>query len=97
VKKQFIAEAARMQKLAGITEAKVVPSNTVPSNKDFINIQDIKDEMKDFYSLDVSNSDVKDWLQSYHYDRIEDDPDYDGDFVFDTTEREDFFLYLKDR
>jgi hypothetical protein len=62
-----------------------------------INIQDIKDEMKDFYSLEVSDEDVSNWLELYHYDRIEDDPDYDGDFVFDTGEREDFYIYLQDK
>ena len=32
----------------------------------------------------------------YHFDRIEEDPDYDGDFCFDTTEREDLMYYLEE-
>jgi hypothetical protein len=91
MKKQFITEATRLQKLAGI----ITESQYRKLNEE-INIQDIKDEMKDFYSLDVSDDDVNDWLEVYHYDRIEDDPDYDGDFVFDTGEREDFYIYLQD-
>jgi hypothetical protein len=92
MKKQFITEATRLQKLAGI----ITESQYRELNEE-INIQDIKDEMKDFYSLEVSDEDVNNWLELYHYDRIEDDPDYDGDFVFDTGEREDFYIYLQDK
>ena len=62
-----------------------------------IDIEEIKDDMKSFYDIDVTDTQIKDWLKSYHYDRIEDDPDYDGNFFFDTEEREDFFYYLEDQ
>jgi hypothetical protein len=87
-------EQLRMQMLAGIiTEGQY---KAKLNEQEEIDTQAIKDEMKDFYDLMVSDDDVKDWLQSYHYDRIEDDPDYDGNFVFDTSEREDFYHYLID-
>lgn len=87
-------EQLRMQMLAGIiTESQY---KVKLNEQEEIDIQAIKDEMKDFYDLVVSDDDVNNWLQSYHYDRIEDDPDYDGNFVFDTGEREDFYHYLVD-
>jgi hypothetical protein len=61
-----------------------------------INVEDIKNEMKEFYNITVSDENVNEWLQMYHYDRIEDDEDYDGEFVFDTSEREDFYLHLEE-
>ena len=65
-------------------------------NNQEINVEDIKNEMKEFYDVIVSDEDVNEWLQMYHYDRIENDEDYDGEFVFDTSEREDFYLYLEE-
>jgi hypothetical protein len=59
-------------------------------------ILDIQTEMREFYNLLLTEDTIKDFLKFYHYDRIEDDPDYDGVFVFDTTEREDLLYYLED-
>ena len=53
--------------------------------------------MDKFYGIDVSEGDIIDWLESYHFDRIEDDEDYDGEFVFDTGEREDLYMHLEDQ
>ena len=58
------------------------------------NIKDIQNEMKSFYGLNVSNQDVMDWLEMYHFDRLEEDEDYSGNFEFDTSEREDFYHYI---
>lgn len=59
-------------------------------------ILDIQTEMRELYNLFLTEDTIKDFLKFYHYDRIEDDPDYDGVFVFDTTEREDLLYYLED-
>jgi len=59
-------------------------------------IEEIQNTMMDFYGLDVSEEVIKDFIQLYHYDRIEDDPDYDGNFCFDTGEREDLVYYLEE-
>jgi hypothetical protein len=59
-------------------------------------ILDIQTEMRELYNLLLTEDIIKDFLKFYHYDRIEDDPDYDGEFVFDTTEREDLLYYLED-
>jgi hypothetical protein len=76
MKKQFIAEVARMQKLAGITEAKVVP---YPSSniKDFLNanLNGFKNFLKSKLG-DDKNPDEKDKIM-----KIIDDisgVDYDG-------------------
>ena len=59
-------------------------------------IQEIQDEMFRFYNLNVGPNVIKQFLKMYHFDRIEEDPDYDGDFCFDTTEREDLMYYLEE-
>jgi len=59
-------------------------------------IQEIQDEMLRFYNLNVGPNVIKQFLKMYHFDRIEEDPDYDGDFYFDTTEREDLMYYLEE-
>jgi hypothetical protein len=59
-------------------------------------ILDIQTEMKELYNLLLTEDTIKDFIKVYHYDRIEDDPDYDGYFVFDTTEREDLLYYLEE-
>jgi hypothetical protein len=61
-----------------------------------INLQEIKDEMKQFYDLTVTEEVIEEWIGWYHYDRIEDDEDYDGIFCFDTSEREDLYIHLKE-
>jgi hypothetical protein len=86
MKKQLVTEAKRLQELAGIL-----------NENSTIDIPAIKREMQDFYGIDISEEDISDWLQSYHYDRIEDDEDYDGEFVFDTGEREDLYTHLEDQ
>lgn len=64
------------------------------NNKD-INVVDIKEEMYNFFGINVSEEDINKWIKMYHYDRIEDDEDYDGEFCFDTGEREDLYIYLE--
>jgi hypothetical protein len=59
-------------------------------------IQEIQEEMFRFYNLNVGPNVIKQFLKMYHFDRIEEDPDYDGDFCFDTTEREDLMYYLEE-
>ena len=59
-------------------------------------IQEIQDEIFRFYNLNVGPNVIKQFLKMYHFDRIEEDPDYDGDFCFDTTEREDLMYYLEE-
>jgi hypothetical protein len=59
-----------------------------------IDVKGIIEEMEDFYGLKVSEEEVLDWLEFYHFDRIEEDPGYDGNFLFETSEREDFYIYL---
>ena len=44
--------------------------------------------MKKIYDIDVDLDTIKDFVTSYD--------DGEGMDVFDTTEREDFYLYLKD-
>jgi hypothetical protein len=59
-------------------------------------VQEIQDEMFRFYNLNVGPNVIKQFLKIYHFDRIEEDPDYDGYFCFDTTEREDLIYYLEE-
>jgi hypothetical protein len=61
-----------------------------------INLQEIQDEMKQFYDVTVTEEVIEEWIGWYHYDRIEDDEDYDGIFCFDTSEREDLYIHLKE-
>jgi len=56
--------------------------------KEEIDYPSIKDEMKKIYDIDVDLDTIKDFVTSYN--------DSEGMDVFDTTEREDFYLYLKD-
>jgi len=59
-------------------------------------VQEIQDEMFRFYNLNVGPNVIKQFLKMYNFDRIEEDPDYDGYFCFDTTEREDLMYYLEE-
>lgn len=97
MKKQLIKEAKRFQELAGIDEVIKIERPGIHPKDPNINVRAIKKEMDSFYGIDVSEEDIKDWLESYHFDRIEDDEDYDGEFVFDTGEREDLYMYLEDQ
>ena len=56
--------------------------------KEAIDYSSIKGEMKKIYDIDVDLDTIKDFVTSYN--------DSEGMDVFDTTEREDFYLYLKD-
>ena len=56
--------------------------------KEAIDYSSIKGEMKKIYDIDVDLDTIKDFVISYN--------DSEGMDVFDTTEREDFYLYLKD-
>ena len=76
-------------------------------------LQDIQDDMKMYYKMDVDMDDIKDWVNFYYigynseYDEGPGDVDYEGnefgsedyesekkELVFDTAEREDFYMHL---
>ena len=59
-------------------------------------IKEIQDEMFDFYGRKVNETIVKQFLVEQIDDRKLDDPDWDGNFVFDTTEREDLYMFVSD-
>ena len=59
-------------------------------------IKEIQDEMFDFYDTKVNENLVEKFLVEQIDDRKLDDPDWDGNFVFDTTEREDFILFVRE-
>jgi hypothetical protein len=75
--------------------------------------QEIQDDMKTYYKMDVDMDDIKDWVNMYYigynseYDEGPGDVDYEGnefgsedyesekkELVFDTAEREDFYMHL---
>ena len=75
--------------------------------------QEIQDDMKMYYKMDVGMDDIKDWVKFYYidynseYDDGPGDVDYEGnefgsedyesekkELVFDTAEREDFYMHL---
>ena len=76
-------------------------------------LQDIQDDMKMYYKMDVDMDDIKNWVNMYYigynseYDEGPGDVDYEGnefgsedyesekkELVFDTAEREDFYMHL---
>jgi hypothetical protein len=59
-------------------------------------IKEIQNEMFDFYDMKVSKTIIEQFLVEQIDDRKLDDPDWDGDFVFDTTEREDLYMFVSD-
>ncbi len=59
-------------------------------------IKEIQDEMFDFYDMKVSETIIEQFLVEQIDDRKLDDPDWDGNFVFDTTEREDLYMFVSD-
>ncbi len=59
-------------------------------------IKEIQDEMFDFYDMKVSENIIEQFLVEQIDDRKLDDPDWDGNFVFDTTEREDLYMFVSD-
>ena len=52
--------------------------------------------MFDFYDMKVSETIIEQFLVEQIDDRKLDDPDWDGNFVFDTTEREDLYMFVSD-
>jgi hypothetical protein len=72
--------------------------------KELINdlIETIKTEVFDFYDVKVEDDVIKEFIEWYYNDE-ETDEDYykpftdDGNPVFDTTEREDFMIYLEEK
>lgn len=69
--------------------------------KEMINdlVNTIKDEIYDFYDVKVNDEVVVDFIEWYYLneDNKEFKPfDDEGIPVFDTSEREDFMLYLED-
>tara|TARA_Y100000389_G_scaffold184576_1_gene203156 strand:- start:110 stop:346 length:237 start_codon:yes stop_codon:yes gene_type:complete len=56
--------------------------------KEEVDYDSIKGEMKKMYDIDVDLKTIEDFVTSYN--------DSEGMDVFDTTEREDFYLYLQD-
>jgi hypothetical protein len=69
--------------------------------KEMINdlVNTIKDEIYDFYDVTVNDEVVVDFIEWYYLneDNEEFKPfDDEGIPVFDTSEREDFMLYLED-
>ena len=59
-----------------------------PLLKENIDYSSVKDEMKRMYDIDVDLDTIEDFITTYN--------DGEGMDVFDTTEREDFYLYLKE-
>ena len=59
-------------------------------------IEEIKNEVFDFYNVNVDDQTVKDFTDWYYLD--EDNKEYlfddEGNYYFETTEREDFMIYL---
>ena len=71
--------------------------------KEMINdlVNEIKNEVFDFYSVKVNDEVVKDFINEYYLSFDDDDECYkpfleDGTPLFDTSEREDFMYYLED-
>jgi len=56
--------------------------------KENIDYSSVKDEMKRMYDIDVDLDTIEDFITTYN--------DGEGMDVFDTTEREDFYMYLQD-
>ncbi len=59
-------------------------------------IKEIQNEMFDFYDILIDKTIVEQFLVEQIDDRKLDDPDWDGNFVFDTTEREDLYMFVSD-
>ena len=59
-------------------------------------LQDIQDTMKMYYKMDVDMDDIKDWVNMYYidYNSEYDDEEDKKELVFDTAEREDFYMHL---
>jgi hypothetical protein len=59
-------------------------------------LQDIQDTMKMYYKMDVDMDDIKDWVKFYYidYNSEYDNEEDKKELVFDTAEREDFYMHL---
>jgi len=59
-------------------------------------IEEIKNKVSDFYNVNVDDETVKDFINNYYLN--EDNKEYlfddEGNYYFETTEREDFMIYL---
>ena len=94
-----------------IAEGKLLKEEVDVLGNEFL--QDIQDDMKMYYKMDVDMDDIKDWVNMYYigynseYDEGPGDVDYEGnefgsedyesekkELVFDTAEREDFYMHL---
>jgi F0F1-type ATP synthase delta subunit len=58
--------------------------------------EEIKQEVSFFYNVNVNDQTVKDFINNYYLN--EDNKEYlfddEGNYYFETTEREDFMIYL---
>ena len=96
-----------------LAESKLLKEEVDVLGNEFL--QNIQDDMKMYYKMDVDMDDIKDWVNMYYigynseYDEGPGDVDYEGnefgsedyesekkELVFDTGEREDFYMHLKD-
>ena len=96
-----------------LAESKLLKEEVDVLGNEFL--QNIQDDMKMYYKMDVDMDDIKDWVNMYYigynseYDEGPGDVDYEGnefgsedyesekkELVFDTAEREDFYMHLKD-
>ena len=62
-------------------------------------VDEIKDEILGFYETEVEDKVVEDFIGWYYMNRDNEgfEPfDEDGNPIFDTSEREDFMLYLEE-
>jgi len=59
-------------------------------------LQDIQDTMKMYYKMNVDMGDIKDWVKFYYidYNSEYDNEEDKKELVFDTAEREDFYMHL---
>ena len=99
-----------LEKLS-LAEGKLIKEEVDVLGNEFT--QEIQDDMKTYYKMDVDMDDIKDWVKFYYidynseYDDGPGDVDYEGnefgsedyesekkELVFDTAEREDFYMHL---
>jgi hypothetical protein len=106
-------QAKEAMKVVGLTEGRLFKEEVDVLGDEFT--QEIQDDMKMYYKMDVDMDDIKDWVNMYYigynseYDEGPGDVDYEGnefgsedyesekkELVFDTAEREDFYMHLED-
>ena len=112
VKQELITpeQEKEAMKVVGLSEGVIKEEVDVLGNEF---TQEIQDDMKMYYKMDVDMDDIKDWVNMYYigynseYDDGPGDVDYEGnefgsedyesekkELVFDTAEREDFYMHL---